>query len=61
MATNKKEMPVFTYRMNADENKKADKLCRKLYKVSLSTFIRTMVLNHFPNAKRPTSRKVVNG
>lgn len=46
-------MPVFTYRMDEREQAAADAACRKKYKMPLSTVIRKLILNHFPDAKKP--------
>lgn len=44
-------MKAHTYRMDEAEQAAADKECKRIYKVSLSTFLRTLILDHFPNAK----------
>lgn len=54
MAKKKKTgMKVFPYRMDEEEQAAANNACLKKYNRGLSSLIRTLVLNHFPDAKKP--------
>lgn len=53
--SNTNQMKVYTYRMDETEHEKANKECERIYKVPLSTLLRTIVVNHFPAAKISTT------